>query len=94
MNILQRGGIKTPAQKQAEQENWKNRVLGFGAAGGAVFGLLSAYMYSRAAEEDVSRVGKAQRISTGELLGLGLALLAVLRQITELAKGPDRPKKR
>jgi hypothetical protein len=50
-------------------------------------------MYTRAAEEDVSRLGKAQRISTGEVLGLGLALLAVVRQITELAKGPDRPKR-
>ncbi len=56
--------------------------------------MLAAYLYSRAAEEDVSNVGKAERISTGEILGLGLALLAVVRQITELGKGPDRPKKR
>ena len=29
-----------------------------------------------------------------EVIGAALALLAVLRQITELAKGPDRPKKK
>ena len=73
---------------------WKTKVLAFAAGVGAVFGLLAGYMYSRAAEEDVSNLGKAERISTGEILGLGLALLAVIRQITELAKGPDRPKKR
>lgn len=94
MNLLQRGVITTPQQKAQEQAAWKTRVLAFGAALGTGFGLLAAYMYSRAAEEDVSRMGKADRISTGEILGLGLALLAVVRQITELGKGPDRPKKK
>jgi hypothetical protein len=87
------GLLSRSTQKEAP-EQWKNKVYGFGLLGGAVFGLLSSYMYARATEEDVSRVGKAQRISTGELLGLGLAVLAVIRQITELGKGPDRPKKK
>lgn len=84
-NLLHRNTPEEPVK------NWKNQAYGIGLAGGTVFGLISAYMYTRAAEEDVSRVGKAQRISTGEVLGLGLALLAVVRQITELAKGPERP---
>ncbi len=89
MSLLQRN-----VQNKEEPKDWKNKVYATGAAVGAVLGLLSAYMYGRAAEEDVSRLGKAQRISTGEVLGLGLALLAVIRQITELAKGPERPKKK
>ena len=93
MNLIQRGLPTTPAQKAQEHEEWKTKVLGFGAVVGTVFGLLAGYMYSRAAEEDVSRLGHAQRISTGEILGLGLALLAVIRQVTELGKGPARPKK-
>lgn len=93
MNLLQRG-LPTNQQQQIAEQNWKLKVLGFGSALGALFGLLAGYMYSRAAEEDVSNLGKAERITTGEILGLGLAILAVIRQITELGKGPDRPKKR
>lgn len=93
MNLLQRG-LPTRHEQQQAEEDWKLRVLGFSGALGAVFGLLAGYMYSRAAEEDVSNLGRAQRISTGEILGLGLALLAVVRQITELGKGPERSKKR
>jgi F0F1-type ATP synthase assembly protein I len=93
MGLLQRG-LPTNQQKQVEVQQWKAKVLAFAAATGTVFGLLAGYMYSRAAEEDVSSLGKAERISTGEILGLGLALLAVIRQITELAKGPEQPRKR
>lgn len=93
MSLLQRG-LPTAQQRQAEVQTWKSKVFLFSAATGTVFGLLAGYMYSRAAEEDVSNLGKAERISTGEILGLGLALLAVVRQITELGKGPERPKKR
>jgi hypothetical protein len=46
-------------------------------------------MYTRAAEEDVSGTGRASRIETGDLLGLGLALLGVMRQVAELGRGPD-----
>ena len=93
MGLLQRG-LPTHQQKEIEVQQWKTKVLAFAAGTGTVFGLLAGYMYSRAAEEDVSNLGKAERISTGEILGLGLALLAVVRQITELGKGPERPKKR
>ena len=93
MSLLQRG-LPTHQQKQAEVQSWRTKVFAFSAGIGAIFGLLAGYMYSRAAEEDVSNVGHAERISTGEILGLGLALLAVIRQVTELGKGPERPKKR
>lgn len=90
MNLLQRNA----GSPSKEATGWKNKVLVTGALAGTLVGVLAAYMYSRAAEEDVSRLGKADRISTGEVLGLGLALLGVVRQITEMGKGPDRPKKR
>ncbi|MFO7322857.1 MAG: hypothetical protein DIU68_014095 [Chloroflexota bacterium] len=72
----------------------RTKALLLGAVVGAAFGVLSGYLYTRAAEEDVSRLGHAQRISTGEILGLGLALLGIIRQVTEMGKGPDRSKKR
>lgn len=87
MSLIQRSGAKEAPK------GWKNQIYAAGLISGSIFGLLSAYMYARASEEDVSRLGHRQRISTGELLGLGLALLAVVRQITELGKGPERKKK-
>ena len=80
--------------EEAQMKSWKTQAYAIGALFGTLFGFLSAYMYTRASEEDVSRLGKGQRISTGEVLGLGLALLALIRQITEMGKGPDRPKKK
>jgi len=60
---------------------------------GTLFGLLGAYFYSRAVEDDVRQNG-AQRnpASTGEIIGLGLAVLALLRQVSEL--GRSAPKKK
>ena len=60
---------------------------------GSLFGLLGAYFYSRAVEDDVRQNG-AQRnpVSTGEIIGLGLAVLALLRQVSEM--GRSAPKKK
>jgi hypothetical protein len=59
---------------------------------GVLFGILSTYLYVRAAEEDVARRGEPSPVKTTELIGLGLAALAMVRQITEMGK-PD-PKQR
>ncbi|MBI1279462.1 MAG: hypothetical protein GC179_15135 [Anaerolineaceae bacterium] len=60
---------------------------------GALFGLLGAYFYSRAVEDDVRQNGVQRNpVSTGEIIGLGLAVLALLRQISEM--GRSAPKKK
>lgn len=69
--------------------SWRAESYGIGLIAGLVLGLVGAYMYTRAAEEDVSGTGRAARIETGDLLGLGLALLGVMRQVAELGRGPD-----
>jgi hypothetical protein len=68
---------------------WKNQSYLIGAAAGMLFGLLSAYMYTRAAEDDVSNQKLAHRVTSGEMLGLGLAALAMMRQVAELGKGKE-----
>lgn len=78
---------KSPSQ-------WKTQVYVIGLAIGALFGLLAALMYTRAAEEDVTRTGTLARIQTGDLLGMGLAALGILRQAAELGRGPDAKKRR
>ncbi len=69
--------------------SWRTESYAIGAIAGIVLGLVGAYMYTRAAQEDVSGSGRAARIETGDLLGLGLALLGVMRQVAELGRGPD-----
>jgi hypothetical protein len=63
-----------------------------GAAAGLLFGLISAYMYNRASTDYGPMQDGRNRVQTGEVLGLGLALLAVVRQIAEMGRGPE-PKK-
>ena len=60
---------------------------------GSLFGLLGAYFYSRAVEDDVRQNGiQRNPVSTGEIIGLGLAVLALLRQVSEM--GRSAPKKK
>ncbi|MFN8373691.1 MAG: hypothetical protein U0694_12565 [Anaerolineae bacterium] len=74
--------------------NWKTRAYLMGTLVGTVFGVLSAYLYTRAAEEDTRAGGTAEkRIQTGDLIGLGLAILGIVRQVTELGKSPQGRKK-
>lgn len=66
--------------------SWKQKMFVIGTVSGAVVGLLATYLYTRAAEEGAraSGTGKARKVTTGEFLSLGLAALALIRQITEL----------
>jgi hypothetical protein len=75
---------------ESGQSSWKRQTYLMGAAIGSLIGLVSAYLYARAAEEDAERLGKPERVQTGDMLGLGLALLAVVRQIAELGKTPKK----
>ena len=77
--------------KENQPPSWKSRAYVAGAAAGALFGLVAAYMYARAAEEDAQRNGGSpNKASTGEVIGLGLAALAMVRQIAEMGKGPAK----
>lgn len=68
----------------------RQQTLLLGGLLGAVFGLLAAYFYSRANEEEARSSGQVKRASTGEMLGLGLAALGIVRQIAEMGRSPTR----
>ena len=71
------------------QPNWKRQIYLIGTITGTLFGFVAAYLYARAAEENVNRSGKP-RLQTGEAITLGLALLSLVRQISEMGKPPDK----
>ncbi len=67
--------------------NWKTQVYGIGVVGGALFGLLAAYLYARAADESAQRnAGRPDAIPTVQLIALLLSALGLIRQIAEAGK--------
>ncbi len=78
-------------QSDKAAANWRTQAYIVGAAAGLLLGLISAYLYNRAASDYGPAEGQ-NRIQTGEVLGLGLAVLGIIRQVTEMGRGPD-PKK-
>ncbi len=71
------------ADLTAKSDNaWKLRVYLFGGLVGLAVGLLAAYFYARVSEENES--GQPNRIKTMDAMKLAVALLSVVRQITDL----------
>lgn len=66
------------------QENWKRQAYMLGGVAGLLVGLLSAYFYTRVSEENGH---VARRIKTMDALGLAVALLGIVRQITDIGAG-------
>ena len=72
----------------------KTRILIMGVSLGAMCGLISSYLYTRAdAESDGADASAPRSISTGQLLAVLLAILGVIRQVAELGK-PKKPRKK
>lgn len=68
------------------------RPYWIGALGGLLSGLIGAYLFKRAADE-AGKDGRVTPIETGQLFGLALALITVLRHIAELANPPNGKKR-
>ncbi len=66
-------------------KNWKPVVYLAGSAVGLLTGLVAAHLYARTAEENRLSDGVPNRIEAGDAFRLGLATLALVRQISDLA---------
>ena len=64
-------------------ESWRTRTLMMGGIVGAVLGLLSAYLYLRAAEETHEPGESPGGPEPRDAAKLGVALLAIVRTIAE-----------
>ena len=69
--------------------DWKPQAYLAGGLFGLLIGLMAAYFYARASEESTPE--KPARIKTLDALKLGVSLLALIRQVTDL--GADNGKK-
>jgi hypothetical protein len=69
--------------------DWKPQVYMLGGLFGLLVGLMAAYFYARAAEE--STPDRPTRVKTMDALKLGVSMLSLVRQITDL--GVDGGKK-
>jgi hypothetical protein len=65
---------------------WRTRTLMMGGLAGAVLGLLSAYLYLRAADETHEQGNIPSGPETRDAAKLGVALLAIVRTIAEWGK--------
>ncbi|MBN2306292.1 MAG: hypothetical protein JXQ72_17550 [Anaerolineae bacterium] len=81
----------TNEQSQIQESNWKSSTLLVGGLTGLVVGLLAAYLYVRAAEENGDPAPK--KIKTMDMMGLAVTLLSIVRQITDLGANGGKSKK-
>jgi len=63
--------------------NWKGPVYLVGGLLGAVAGFVSAYLYTRTADESAPGTPPA-RVTTGDLFKLSLSAITLIRQISDL----------
>ncbi len=86
----------TETQNELEtqtMEAGKARIIAIGVGLGAMVGLISSYLYARAAEEsEKSEAGAARSVSASQLLGVLLTTLGLIRQIADLGKPKDSGK--
>ena len=77
----------------AGPQDSKARIILLGAGLGALFGLITSYLYTRAAEESENAAPGAEKsVSTGQLLAVFVAVLGLARQIAELGKSKEAEK--
>lgn len=72
-----------PEIAEHTQDQWKAKMLLIGGAVGLLTGLAAAYMLVQRAE----RVGDKPLLNSGEGVKLGLLVLGLLRQVTQLGEG-------
>ncbi|MBI3763630.1 MAG: hypothetical protein HY260_17445 [Chloroflexi bacterium] len=66
--------------------DWRTKAYIIGAALGAVVGVGAAYLYVHSSEED----GRPPELQPTEAVGIGLAIIAALRQIANLHAGDTK----
>lgn len=83
---------RTTTRGEVETMKFEQKVLLIGGVAGALIGVAAAYLYVKNNEEQVAAVkeGRSERmakVSPREALGVGMSLVALIRQIVGLGQG-------
>lgn len=66
--------------------DWRRKAFVIGGVVGALLGVGAAYIYINSAEES----GETPEVTPGTAVTIGLALLALLRQVAAIGEGGDK----
>lgn len=66
-----------------EDGSWQAKTLLIGGLAGAVLGLMTAFLYMRAAEEEHGGGVPPEAPSAGDAVKVGMSLLTLVRTISE-----------
>ncbi len=66
--------------------DWRRKAFVIGGVVGALLGVGAAYIYINSAEES----GQTPEVTPGTAVTIGLALLALLRQVAAIGEGGDK----
>ena len=89
--MMQEQSAGSAEVETAAPMDWRTKAYIVGGLVGIVVGIGAAYLYVNAAELEED----APELRPGEAVGIGLAVLALLRQISGLrAEDKSKPKKR
>jgi hypothetical protein len=78
------------AERALPEIDWRTKAYLVGGLAGAIVGVGAAYLYVNAAEQGED----TPDLKPGEAVGIGLAVLALLRQIAGLRASDDKDKKK
>jgi len=81
---------RTDAERASPGIDWRTKAYVLGGLAGAIVGVGAAYLYVSAAEQGE----ETPDLKPGEAVGIGLAVLALLRQIAGIRAGDDKDKKK
>ena len=71
---------------------WQTKLYVMGTAFGAMFGLLSAYLFAREAEVAADDTDELPKVPASTLLGLALSAITLIRQISDMGRKKEDKK--
>jgi hypothetical protein len=80
--------------KRDNDQSFETGTYLAGGIVGLLAGLIAAYLYKRSAEQNRAEGSLPAKLELSDIFPIGLALVALIRQISDLAARPPDPSKK